>query len=73
MTNYIEVEVLSCAEDIFRSKDPSKPDQTMYRLYMADNQGRVGYVYCKTKVLPGDTVRLGLVERDGRLRLKVLQ
>lgn len=44
----------------------------MYRVYLADHKGRVGYVYTRTEVHAGDAVTLGLAERDGRLRLSLL-
>ena len=46
--NYVpvmECTVLSVAEDVFRAKKPGETDRTMYRLYMADAHGRVGYLY----------------------------
>ena len=44
----------------------------MYRLYMADARGRVGYLYSSKPHAAGDVVRLGLAERDGNLRLAVV-
>ena len=64
--------VLSVAEDVFRAKKPGEVDRTMYRLYMADAHGRVGYLYSSKAHAVGDVVRLGLAERDGKLRLAVV-
>lgn len=68
----MECAVLSVAEDVFRAKKPGETDRTMYRLYMADAHGRVGYLYSSKPHAVGDVVRLGLAERDGKLRLAVV-
>lgn len=68
----MECTVLSVAEDVFRAKKPGETDRTMYRLYMADARGRVGYLYSSKPHAAGDVVRLGLAERDGNLRLAVV-
>ena len=44
----------------------------MYRMYMADAKGRVGYLYSSKTHAAGDVVLLGLAERDGKLRLSVV-
>ena len=61
--NYVpvmECTVLSVAEDVFRAKKPGETDRTMYRLYMADAHGRVGYLYSSKAHAAGDVVRLAL-------------
>lgn len=63
--------VLSCAPDLFRGKN-GQPDTQMYRVYMADARGRVGYVYSRAEYPTGSLLVLGLAERDGRLKLSVL-
>lgn len=68
----MECKVLSVAEDVFHAKKPGETDRTMYRLYMADAHGRVGYLYSSKPHAVGDVVRLGLAERDGKLRLAVV-
>lgn len=68
----MECTVLSVAEDVFHAKKPGETDRTMYRLYMADARGRVGYLYSSKPHAAGDVVRLGLAERDGNLRLAVV-
>ena len=68
----MECTVLSVAEDVFHAKQPGETDRTMYRLYMADARGRVGYLYSSKPHAAGDVVRLGLAERDGNLRLAVV-
>lgn len=65
------VRALSVCPEVFRGKG-GEPDTQMYRVYLADHKGRVGYVYTRTEVQPGDAVTLGLAERDGRLRLTLL-
>lgn len=65
------VRVLSVASEVFRGKNGAA-DTQMYRVYMADHKGRVGYVYTRTEVHAGEVVALGLAERDGRLRLTLL-
>lgn len=72
LVNVMTVTVLSVAEDVFKGKD-GQADKPMYRLYMADAHGRVGYVYSATKYAPGDVVTLGLAERDGKLKLAVIR
>lgn len=72
LASVMECTVLSVAEDIFRAKQPGEVDRTMYRLYMADAKGRVGYLYSSKPHVAGDVVVLGLAERDGRLRLAVV-
>lgn len=71
-TPVMQCTVLSVAEDVFRAKKPGETDRTMYRLYMADAHGRVGYLYSGKPHAAGDVVTLGLAERDGRLRLAVV-
>lgn len=63
--------VLAVAPDLFRGKG-GEQDTIMYRLYMQDARGRVGFVYSRREYKPGDVVRLGLTEREGRLKLAVL-
>lgn len=72
LVSIMTVAVLSVAEDVFKGKD-GQPDKPMYRLYMADAHGRVGFIYSATKYAPGDVVTLGLAERDGRLKLAVIR
>lgn len=72
MNEYIEKVVLSCAADSFKGKD-GQPDKVMYRLYIAGNDGRVGFLYSATQYAPGDVIKLGLTEKDGKLRLKLLK
>lgn len=68
----MECKVVSVAEDVFRAKKSGENDRTMYRLYMVDAHGRVGYLYSSKPHAAGDVVRLGLAERDGKLRLAVV-
>lgn len=68
----MECKVVSVAEDVFRAKKSGEIDRTMYRLYMVDAHGRVGYLYSSKPHAAGDVVRLGLAERDGKLRLAVV-
>ena len=63
--------VLSVCGEVFRGKGQD-PDVQMFRVYMADAKGRVGYLYTRQEYAAGDLVVLGLAERDGRLRLSVL-
>lgn len=72
LVSIMTVTVLSVAEDTFKGKD-GQLDKPMYRLYMADAHGRVGYIYSATQYAPGDIVTLGLAERDGKLKLAVLR
>lgn len=72
LVNVMTVTVLSVAEDTFKGKD-GQADKAMYRLYMADAHGRVGYIYSATQYAPGDVVTLGLAERDGKLKLAVVR
>ena len=44
----------------------------MYRLYMADAHGRVGYLYSAKEHSAGEVIKLGLGERDGKLKLAVV-
>lgn len=69
----MECRVVSVAQDVFRPDKPGEDGRVMYRLYFADAEGRVGYLYSARPYQPGDVVRLGLAERDGRLRLRVLR
>lgn len=50
-----------------------QPDTTMYRLYMADAKGHIGYIYSSKPHAAGEVVRLGLVERDGKMRLGLVK
>ena len=68
----MECKVVSVAEDVFRAKKSGETDRTMSRLYMVDAHGRVGYLYSSKPHAAGDVVRLGLAERDGKLRLAVV-
>lgn len=72
MQNYMEVTVLSTSAEVFRGRG-GDPDRTMHRLYIAGSDGRVGYLYSQTPHEPGTVVRLGLTERDGKLKLRVLK
>lgn len=45
----------------------------MYRLYMADAKGHIGYIYSSKPHAAGEVVRLGLVERDGKMRLGLVK
>lgn len=72
MSNTIECTVLSVCVDVFRAKKAGEQDTTMYKLYIADASGRVGYVYSSKERAAGDVVKLGLAERDGRLKLAVV-
>lgn len=72
LASVMECTVLSVAEDVFRAKKPGEVDRAMYRLYMADAKGRVGYLYSSKPHAAGDVVVLGLAERDGKLRLAVV-
>ena len=72
MQNYMEVTVLSTSTEVFRGRG-GEPDKVMHRLYIAGNDGRVGYLYSQAEHAQGETVRLGLTERDGKLRLRVLK
>ena len=51
----------------------SAVDTTMYRLYMADAKGHIGYIYSSKPHAAGEVVRLGLVERDGKMRLGLVK
>lgn len=68
----MEKMVLSVSPEVFRARKPGEKDTPMWRVYMADEKGRVGYLYSRVEVAPGDLVRLGLRERDGRLNLCVV-
>lgn len=63
--------ILAVAPDLFRGKN-GEQDTIMFRLYMQDARGRVGFVYSRREYKPGDVVTLGLAEREGRLKLAVL-
>ena len=39
---------------------------------MADEQGHVGYLYSTRECAAGDVVQVGLTERDGRLRPRLI-
>ena len=65
--------VLAVSQEVFRDKTGQGRDTIMYRLYMQDERGHVGYVYSNTEHKAGDVVTLGLIERDGQLRLKLVR
>lgn len=64
--------VLSVSAEVFRARKPGEKDTPMWRVYMADEHGRVGYLYSSVEVAAGDLIRLGLRERDGRLNLCIV-
>ena len=70
--NYIGVPVLSVCEEVFKGKNPGEADKTMYKLYVADARGRVGAIYSAKLHKAGEIVRLGIAERDGKLKLAML-
>ena len=67
----MECTILSVSREVFKGKD-GQPDKPMYRLYMADARGRVGYLYSGNEHVVGEVIRLGLGERDGKLKLAVV-
>lgn len=67
----VEVPLIAVAEEVFGGKG-GQPDTTMYRLYMADAKGHIGYIY-SSQHAAGEVVRLGLVERDGKMRLGLVK
>lgn len=68
----IECPLIAVTEEVFEGKG-GKPDATMYRLYMADSKGHIGYIYSSKPHAAGEVVRLGLVERDGKLKLGLVK
>lgn len=40
---------------------------------MADVKGHIGYIYSSKPHAAGEVVRLGLVERDGKMRLGLVK
>ena len=68
----VEVPLIAVAEEVFKGKG-GQPDTTMYRLYMADAKGHIGYIYSSKPHAVGEAVRLGLVERDGKIRLGLVK
>lgn len=73
MSKTMQHTVLAVSEEVFRDKSGQGRDTIMYRLYMQDERGHVGYIYSSTKHAPGDVVTLGLIERDGQMRLKLVR
>ena len=67
----VEVPLIAVTEEVFGGKG-GQPDTTMYRLYMADAKGHIGYIY-SSKPPAAEVVRLGLVERDGKMRLGLVK
>lgn len=67
-----EVPLIAATEEVFGGKG-GQPDITMYRLYMADVKGHVGYIYSSKPHAAGEVVRLSLVERDGKMRLGLVK
>ena len=59
--------VLSVSKAVFRAKAAGERDREMWRVYLADQRGRVGRIYSARAVMPGDEVDVDLAERDGRL------
>lgn len=68
----VEVPLIAVTEEVFGGKG-GQPDTTMYRLYMADAKGHIGYIYSSKPHAAGEVVRLGLVERDGKMRLGLVK
>ena len=68
----VEVPLIAVTEEVFGGKG-GQPDTTMYRLYMADAKGHIGYIYSSKPRAAGEVVRLGLVERDGKMRLGLVK
>lgn len=68
--NYIQCPILSVSSEVFKGKD-GQPDKPMYRLYIADARGRVGYLYSGNAHVAGEVIKLALGERDGKLKLAV--
>lgn len=68
----VEVPLIAVTEEVFGGKG-GQPDTTMYRLYMADAKGHIGYIYSSKTHAAGEVVRLGLVERDGKMRLGLVK
>ncbi len=68
----MECPLIAVTEEVFEGKG-GKPDALMYRLYMADSKGHIGYIYSSKPHAVGEVVRLGLVERDGRLKLGLVK
>ena len=69
----MECKVLSVAEDVFRAKKPGE-DPTAPCTGCTWPMPTAGWATC-TAASPhaaGDVVRLGLAERDGKLRLAVV-
>ena len=68
----VEVPLIAVTEEVFGGKG-GQPDTTMYRLYMADAKGHIGYFYSSKPHAAGEVGRLGLVERDGKMRLGLVK
>ncbi|WP_294850741.1 hypothetical protein [uncultured Gemmiger sp.] len=71
MAGYFECAILSVSCEVFKGKN-GEADKPMYRLYMADAHGRVGYLYSAKEHSAGEVIKLGLGERDGKLKLAVV-
>ena len=69
--NYIQCPILSVSSEVFKGKD-GQPDKPMSRLYIADARGRVGYLYSGNAHVVGEVIKLALGERDGKLKLAVI-
>lgn len=68
----MEKTVLSVSKEVFRAKEPGRKDTVMWRVYMADEQGHVGSLYSNRECTVGEVVQVGLAERDGRLRPRLI-
>lgn len=68
----VEVPLIAVTEEVFGGKG-GQLGSTMYRLYMADAKGHIGYIYSSKPHAAGEVVRLGLVERDGKMRLGLVK